>query len=362
MKAAAPAIGILTNYLNYTDGVSRHIYDLITGFKKFHDDFQFIIICDSGDAVEMFSDSHIEFITPGNFAHQNRSPKNFFSAIKNVISISKKHNISLLHAHDHYHANIAAAAGKFLGLPTIQTNHGIIPEIGILPHFIADKHIIINQHVIEYVRDIKHFKENKYSFIRCGIPARFSDVQKNRTSRRFIAAGRFDPTKGFDLYIKAAAIMKKNGQNDVEFLLAGDGPEKEALIALNRSSGNPVRFCGNVKDMPALFSETHVLINPSRSLMEGFPRTIVEAVFADNFLITSRFRGVNYDFDETTDGLAFPVDDLDALVAAIKYYLDNPVEVETRRLKFKNKALSLFSQELMVEKTFALYGEFFHDV
>lgn len=352
----SPVIGILTNYLHTADGVARHIFDLVTGFREMYPGVRFIIFCSGGDGTALFTNQGIQFVSLPGFAHADRSPLHFLRLVKTLADYCKKEKISILHSHNHYHANIAALTGKLLHIPTVQTNHGILPEVGILPHFNAGMYIAINQHIVDYFRDIKKYPEEKYRFIRCGIPVRYSESVKPGGDIKFVAAGRFDHGKGFDLFLKAAAIVRSQSGQGI-FLLAGDGPERASLEALNKSLGSPVTLVGNIPDLPKLFSETQVLVVPSRSTTEGFPRTIVEAAFAGNFIITSRFRGVSYDFDERVDGFAFPVDDANGLAACMNKYCNNPAEAETRRKHFKKKAVEIFSREVMVEKTFTLYTE-----
>jgi glycosyltransferase involved in cell wall biosynthesis len=355
-QSDTPVIGILTNYLHTADGVARHIFDLITGFREKYPEIRFIIFCSGGDGTAVFTDHGIQFVCIPGFAHADRSPLHFFRLVRTLASHCKREKISILHAHNHYHANIAALTGKLLHIPTVQTNHGILPEVGILPHFNAGMYIAINQHIVDYFKAVKKYPEEKYRFIRCGIPLRYGEGTKPAGEPKFIAAGRFDHGKGFDLFLKAAAIVRSQSGEGV-FLLAGDGPERESLEALNKSLGSPVSFVGSIPDLPKFFSGTHVLVVPSRSSTEGFPRTIVEAAFANNFIITSRFRGVSYDFDERLDGFAFSVDDADGLAACMHRYRSEPAEAETRRTHFKNKAVHIFARDVMVEKTFTLYTE-----
>lgn len=350
-------IGILTNHINNIDGVTKHIYNLIMGFQTYNPSVKFTVFCEGGDFISEFTKIGIEVITIKNFSHDNRTPVNFLLASIQLVRWIQKKKINIIHSHNHYHANLASFSKIFSGIKTVQTNHGILPEKGILPHFIGDKIIAINQHVVEYFRTHKQYHESKFKFIRCGIPFTPSDSPKSTECIKFIAAGRLTIDKGFDLFIKAAAAIKSKYTINLEFLLAGDGPKKDNLLKLNDSLSNPVKYLGNLSNIEEIFSVTDALINPSRSQTEGFPRTIVEAVLKNNFLITARFRGVEYDFDDSLDGYAFNVDDLDGLILCIERYLNNPEEVKSRLSNFHNKCKDIFSLELMINKTFELYNE-----
>ncbi len=348
-------IGILTNYLNNTDGVAKHIFDLLTGLKQIAPDIFFTVISGGGNFVDVFNENGIGTVVLEDFSHQERNPVNLCRSILSVYDIVQKHQLTILHSHNHYHANIAQTV-KFLGrVKTVQTNHGILPGVGLIPHFAADKLIAINQHIVDYFLNVKHFPVSKFDFIRCGIPEETAASRKNDSPVLFIAAGRLVKEKGFDLYIRAAAEVKKQTTIPIEFLLAGTGKEFTALSNLNIESDCPVEVLGDVRNLPELFNRTHVLINPSRSTSEGFPRTIVEAVFRDNFLITSLFNGVECDFDKNNDGFAFEVDNEQGLIECILRHLTNREEAANTASSFKQKAQELFSRQIMAEKTLSLY-------
>ncbi len=350
-------IGILTNHLNNIDGVSKHIFNLVNGLKQLSPSIYCVVISEGGNFVETYKENGIETILMEDFSHDNRNPINFLKNILLANNFVNKYGLTILHSHNHYHANIARAVQYFCKVKTVQTNHGIIPRVGLIPHYAADKLIAVNQHIVDYFSNKKQFPSGKFDFIRCGIPKETSLVKKINSPIKFIAAGRMVKEKGFDIYIKAAATIKEQVTIPTEFLLAGTGDEFTELTKLNNVLHNPVTLLGDVKNLPELFQQTHVLINPSRSMSEGFPCTIVEAVFRDNFLITSLFNGIECDFDKNIDGYAFKVDDEQALIQCILSYLNNREEADQRAAKFSKKARSLFSQQLMAEKTLSLYSQ-----
>ena len=349
-------VAILTNELNYTDGVSNHIFDLIQGFQDSISHVEFIIITGKNNAPEKFKELGVEIITLKGFRHAERSAWNFIICLSKLIKIIKSKNISILHSHNHYHANIATVCKYFAPVHTVQTNHGILKKEGRLPHFIADRFIIINQHIIDFFQSECKEKLLRASFIRCGVPYKKAEMPVH-DKLVFIAAGRFVLEKGFDLYIRAIHALPSELIQNCEFQLAGHGSEEKALRNLNDALGGRVTFLGNVPDLQQYLFKTDILINPSRSLSEGFPRTLVEAAYANNLIITSDFLGLKHDFINGTDGLVFEVEKIDELIQLMTRCILENSGIHILAQNFHAKAREIFSIEHMVEKTLRVYRE-----
>jgi glycosyltransferase involved in cell wall biosynthesis len=349
-------VAILPNSLNYTDGVSNHIYDLINGFKRNAKDVSFCIITGENNAAKKFDNLEIEILVWSGFQHSERSLINFSLGAMKLIRFVKERNINILHSHNHYHACIAIVCKALTAVTTIQTNHGIIPEAGILPHLSADRYIIINQHVVEYFKAQHPVKYRHANFIRCGIPE-LKLPRKAHQLLTFIAAGRFVHEKGFDTYIKAVNGLPEEVISRACFYLAGDGEEKASLLNLNNSLGNKVSYLGNVSTLQEKFFETDVLVNPSRSKSEGFPRTIVEAAFAGNLIITSNFLGVTNDLIPDRDGLLFDAESVEQLQILILKCVENFEIISDLQKNFTGEAKDIFSVDLMTALTERVYRD-----
>lgn len=86
-------------------------------------------------------------------------------------------------------------------------------------------------------------------------------------------AGRLQSIKGFDLAIKALALLPV----DVHLAIAGDGPEREVLENLTQKLelNSRVSFLGRVDNMPRFYQCLDLFLLPSRK--EGFPLSPLEA-------------------------------------------------------------------------------------
>jgi glycosyltransferase involved in cell wall biosynthesis len=123
------------------------------------------------------------------------------------------------------------------------------------------------------------------------------------------------------------------------------------LLDLNASLGNKVSYLGNLSTLQEKFFETDVLVNPSRSKSEGFPRTIVEAAFAGNLIITSNFLGVTNDLIPDHDGLLFNAENIEQLQKQILKCVENFAIVSNLQKNFTVKAKDIFSVDLMTALT-----------
>ena len=103
--------------------------------------------------------------------------------------------------------------------------------------------------------------------------------------------GRFDPQKGLDILLNAAAEVARV-RTDWHLALAGAGPLEAALR--RQASGLPelrgrVHWLGRRDDVPALLRTADLLVLPSR--WEGMPNVVLEAMAASCPVIGTRVEG-----------------------------------------------------------------------
>jgi len=95
-----------------------------------------------------------------------------------------------------------------------------------------------------------------------------------RESRVVLAAGRLSAQKGFDLLLRAWALVEGDARGaGWRLLIAGDGEEREALE--HQASGMRVEIVAARAGIEALFSEAGMYVCSSR--FEGLPMVLLEA-------------------------------------------------------------------------------------
>ncbi|MDR6444980.1 glycosyltransferase involved in cell wall biosynthesis [Paraburkholderia terricola] len=177
---------------------------------------------------------------------------------------------------------------------------------------------------------------------------------------RVVLAGRLLWDKGIAEYVQAARILKAEGRS-VRCILAGTpDPGNPAAVDENLLRGwvrdGLVEWLGHVSDMPALFAETDVAVLPS--YREGLPKSMIEAAACALPLIITDAPGcrevVGIDGEE---GLVVPVRDGRALADAIRRLDDDRALARKLGEAARQKALREFDEQIIIERTLAVYRE-----
>jgi len=131
--------------------------------------------------------------------------------------------------------------------------------------------------------------------------------------------GRLAREKNFPLFIEVARRVGA-GRADCRFLIAGDGPERDALKAALASA--PVHLVGRVDDRPKFFAALDAFLLTSDH--EALPAVIVEAMASGLPIVASRLDGLVATLREGESALFAPPGDAGAFVRAISVLRDGP--------------------------------------
>lgn len=148
-----------------------------------------------------------------------------------------------------------------------------------------------------------------------------------------LCAGRLVPIKGFDVLIRAVAEISKEVRPDV--VIAGDGPEKQALARHARANGVAVRFLGTVAPvaLAEAMAAADLFIHPCRALAdgrsEGMPLVVREALACRLPVIASASGGL-VELDGSAGLRLVAPDDTTALAEAIESALRTTGEDRAR--------------------------------
>jgi glycosyltransferase involved in cell wall biosynthesis len=110
---------------------------------------------------------------------------------------------------------------------------------------------------------------------------------------------------------------------DVEFLAAGEGPDREATEALARQRGvSRLRFLGYVADMHSFYRACDIFVLPSRS--EGAPNVVLEAMAMRRAVVASDVPATREIVRDGRDGFIVPIGDVDALERCVARLIEEP--------------------------------------
>lgn len=140
-----------------------------------------------------------------------------------------------------------------------------------------------------------------------------------------------------------AVIGALSGEKDVEtalrgtalvagaiVLVAGSGPEREALESTARAVGVDARFLGNIDDPGTVLAAADLLVLTSRT--EGMPGAVMEAGARGVPVVATDVGGVRTVIDPPTGGVVVPAGDAGAVGRAVRSLLDERRPVGRRWL------------------------------
>lgn len=171
----------------------------------------------------------------------------------------------------------------------------------------------------------------------------------------FGSVGRFVHVKGYDYFVKAAIEMMKK-RDDIYFVLAGDGPDRERYSAMLEDPGMGKRFhiIGWQERPASVINAMDVFV--LSSLNEGMGRVLIEAMYLGKPVIATKVGGVPSIVTDETGILIEPASEK-AICEAIGRLADDPLRASQMGMKGKARAVASYSAEKMVEDLDALYKE-----
>ncbi len=169
------------------------------------------------------------------------------------------------------------------------------------------------------------------------------------------SAGRLFPVKDFSLFVDIARHVISRNEN-VDFMLAGDGPERTLLEGKVRESGIQKRFTfsGHVEDMDAFYMRLDIYLNTS--VHEGIPMSVLEAMSHGLPVVVPKVGGFPEIIEDGVSGFLVPGRDSDGFADKIIALL----QVDTRRSAAEAARLRVvehFSREAMARAYCQLYEE-----
>lgn len=219
-------------------------------------------------------------------------------AVGRIARVIRKDRINLVHTHGYKTDIYGYFAARLARIPIVATVHSLFWDSPRMRHYVRfqrnlltrfDAVACVSEPILEELRRGRPLRRPP-SLIANGIDT--EGYARSRERREAAArqwnldpdgvylgsAGRLSHEKGFDVLIRAAALVA--ARHPAHLLVGGEGPEADRLRALARELGieDRVHFLGLVADMPGFYSLADVFVLASR--IEGLPLVILEAMAA----------------------------------------------------------------------------------
>ncbi|MCW8914998.1 MAG: glycosyltransferase [Magnetovibrio sp.] len=139
-------------------------------------------------------------------------------------------------------------------------------------------------------------------------------------AKMILTLGRLHTNKAFDTLIRALVHV-----SDAYLVIAGDGPEEDALVEMAKELGvRPrIRMLGWRDDVPELMAACDLFVCPSRH--EPLGNVVIEGWAQSRPVVAAASQGPSALIQDGVDGVLCPVDDVDAMATAINRVLKDEI-------------------------------------
>lgn len=212
----------------------------------------------------------------------------------------------------------------------------------------------ISRHTLAMLRQAGYDEARLYLVPNAVDASRFELAQPGREGPvRVVFAGRHVQVKALDVLLRAWAQVRAPQAS--RLVLAGDGPEHEALVRLARELGieSAVEFPGMVDDIPGLLRQASLYVQASHQ--EGLPNAVLEAMASGLPVVATRVSGHEDVVRDGVTGLLVPAGDVQALASALQRMVDDPGLRERMGAAGREVALGEFGTERVLRSLLGLY-------
>jgi len=293
----------------------------------------------------------------------------FLAATKLARILQNKH---CSHLHVHFAdtpGQIAMYASALSDVPfTIMAHANDIFDGGLLLQRKAERAarlLTISEYNCRYLQSLG-IPANRLAVVRCGVSFTPHLAPRQRLPGmpfRVGSLGRMVEKKGFDVLLRAVALLKQTG-HPIELSLAGDGPLKSALkkLAQDLNITNEVHFEGSLShDRVANWMQTldvfALACKPdANGDMDGIPVVLMEAMSQTIPVISTHLSGIPELIAHGKTGLLAEPGDPDDLARQIERLMVEPGLNETLTHNALEHVVKEFGQAVNIDRLLTHFG------
>jgi glycosyltransferase involved in cell wall biosynthesis len=186
---------------------------------------------------------------------------------------------------------------------------------------------------------------------------RFRPIHHDNKVTQCITVCRLVEAKGLDVLLHALSLLKKNGRSFVLHLI-GDGPIRAQLeqLAHDLDIYEETIFYGYMLHPEEFMPFSDVFVLPSRA--EAFGNVFAEAALCKLALVGTDVGGIAEQIEDGVNGYLVPLDDVQALSAALANLIDSPPTRVAMAEQAWQKAHREYSLNRVMEQLVMLYRSF----
>ena len=166
--------------------------------------------------------------------------------------------------------------------------------------------------------------------------------------------GALHRNKGYNYFLAAAKNIIKKHPN-TKFIFIGKGHYRKELEEITRDSNltRNVEFLGYIADVSAYYGIFDIFVLPS--LVEGMPLCLLEAMAMGIPVVATAVDGSKELVVDGETGLLVPPKDVNALVEAIEYLIENPGKAKKMGKAGQKRICDKYSLQKIIEQTMDVY-------
>lgn len=230
--------------------------------------------------------------------------------------------------------------------------------------FLSVDHFIAVSHNTKELLIAKGIKENKIMVIPNGFD--FSEINQNINRQKINALLQME-TKNKTLIITLGRLVKRKGANwftsnvlpklphDTLYIIAGDGPEKEAINqTIKRDNlSDRVKLLGKVSESEKeiLLSNCDLYIQPNiivENDVEGFGISVIEATAYNLPVITANLEGLKDAIENNKNGWLVEHSQANAYITKIQSVIKNKNKLKEAGISFKKYSQNKYDWTIII--------------
>lgn len=319
-------------------------------------------------------------VVPIKLRRRSKNPFIELTSIIELIKIYRKERPTIVHQVAIKPVLYGSCAAKITGVPAIVN---ALSGLGFV--FIANgwKNSIFREAIkflyklallLDNLKVIFQNPDDRKTFVNAGIvdynktviikgsgvdPAKFKYSPEPKGIPVVMLASRMLWDKGIGELVEASRLLKASDIMCRVVLVGMPDPGNPASIPEDKLRGwhseGIVEWWGHREDMPAVFSESHIVCLPS--YREGLPKVLIEAASCGRAIVATDVPGCREIVRHGVNGLLVPPKDSKALARSLTILLQDPELRSHMGKKGREIAVSEFSEERVTKETIGVYRD-----